>query len=127
MSKKQISTKHAPSAIGPYSQGIQAGSLLFISGQIPLDAQTGELEQGNISTQTHKVLKNLKAVIEAGGGTLDQVVKTTIFLKNLSDFQAVNEVYAEYFKAPFPARACVEVARLPKDVAVEIDAIVNVS
>lgn len=126
MSKKQIHTNNAPSAIGPYSQGVQAGELLFISGQIPLDAETGDLVGENISAQTHKVLQNLQAVIVAGGGTMDQVVKTTIFLKDLSDFQAVNAVYSEYFKAPFPARACVEVARLPKDVNVEIDAIVKV-
>jgi 2-iminobutanoate/2-iminopropanoate deaminase len=126
MSKKQISTDQAPSAIGPYSQAIQAGDMLFVSGQIPLEPKTGDLIGGDIGAQTHKVLKNLKGVIEAAGTTMDHVVKTTIFLKDLSDFNAVNEVYGEYFRAPYPARACVEVARLPKDVDVEIDAIANV-
>ncbi len=127
MSKKQIATDAAPSAIGPYSQAIQTGDLLFVSGQIPLDPKNGDLVGGDIESQTHRVLKNLQGVIEAADAQLDQVVKTTIFLKDLTDFQAVNEVYGTYFKPPYPARACVEVARLPKDVDVEIDAIANVN
>jgi len=126
--KKQIQTKNAPSAIGPYSQAIQTtgtGGLLFVSGQIPLDPTSGELVLGDITAQTKRVMDNLKAIIEAAGGNLSQVVRTTIFLKDMGNFGKVNEVYGTYFAAPYPARATVEVARLPRDVAVEIDAIVQ--
>jgi len=126
MAKKQIQTPNAPSAIGPYSQGIQAGNLIFVSGQIPLDPKSGELITGSIEDQTKRVLDNLKGILEAAGASMDGVVRTTIFLKDMGNFARVNEVYGTYFKAPFPARATVEVARLPKDVAVEIDCIAQV-
>ena len=126
MAKKQIQTTNAPAAIGPYSQAIQAGNLIFVSGQIPLDAKSGELITGSIEDQTKKVLDNMKAILEAGGAAMDQVVRTTIFLKDMGNFARVNEIYGTYFNAPFPARATVEVARLPKDVAVEIDCIAQV-
>lgn len=123
---KQVQTSSAPQAIGPYSQAIRCGSLVFVSGQIPLDPTSGQLVSGGIEAQTHQVLKNLKAVVEAAGSSLDKVAKTTIFLKDMGQFQLVNEIYGGYFKAPFPARATVEVARLPKDVMVEIDCIAQV-
>jgi 2-iminobutanoate/2-iminopropanoate deaminase len=123
--KKVIQTSAAPAAIGPYSQAVQAGSLLFVSGQIPLDPATGQLVGANVDEQAVQVLKNLRAIIEAAGGSMANVVKTTIFLKSMDDFQKVNEVYGTFFTAPFPARATVEVARLPRDVKVEIEAIVN--
>jgi 2-iminobutanoate/2-iminopropanoate deaminase len=126
MAKKQIQTSQAPAAIGPYSQGIQAGNLIFVSGQIPLDPKSGELVTGSIEDQTRRVLDNLKAILEAAGASMDGVVRTTIFLKDMGNFARVNEVYGSYFKAPFPARATVEVARLPKDVGVEIDCIAQV-
>ena len=123
---KPIQTSSAPQAIGPYSQAIRCGSLVFVSGQIPLDPATGQLVGGGVDAQTHQVLKNLKAVVEASGSSLDKVAKTTIYLKDMGQFQLVNEIYGSYFKAPFPARATVEVARLPKDVLVEIDCIAQV-
>ena len=126
MAKKQIQTTNAPAAIGPYSQAIQAGNLIFVSGQIPLDAKSGELVTGSIEDQTKKVLENMKAILDQGGASMDQVVRTTIFLKDMANFARVNEVYGTYFRAPFPARATVEVARLPKDVGVEIDCIAQV-
>ena len=127
MKKQTIQTPNAPAAIGPYSQAVRAGDLLFVSGQIPLDPKTGELVRGSISEETKKVLDNLKAIIEAAGGSLGDVVKTTIFLKDMGSFAAVNEVYGTYFPQPFPARATVEVARLPRDVNVEIEAIAKLS
>lgn len=127
MKKQTIQTANAPAAIGPYSQAVRAGDLLFVSGQIPLDPKTGELVRGGISEETKKVLDNLKAIIEAAGGNLGDVVKTTIFLKDMGSFAAVNEVYGTYFPQPFPARATVEVARLPRDVNVEIEAIAKLS
>jgi 2-iminobutanoate/2-iminopropanoate deaminase len=127
MKKQTIQTTNAPAAIGPYSQAVRAGDLLFVSGQIPLDPKTGELVRGGISEETKKVLDNLKAIIEAAGGSLGDVVKTTIFLKDMGSFAAVNEVYGTYFPQPFPARATVEVARLPRDVNVEIEAIAKLS
>ena len=126
MAKKQIQTVNAPSAIGPYSQAIQAGNLVFVSGQIPLDPKSGELITGSIEDQTKRVLDNLKAILDAAGATMNHVVRTTIFLKDMGNFARVNEVYGTYFSAPFPARATVEVARLPKDVGVEIDCIAQV-
>jgi 2-iminobutanoate/2-iminopropanoate deaminase len=127
MKKQTIQTTNAPAAIGPYSQAVRAGDLLFVSGQIPLDPKTGELVRGGIAEETKKVLDNLKAIIEAAGGSLGDVVKTTIFLKDMGSFAAVNEVYGTYFPQPFPARATVEVARLPRDVNVEIEAIAKLS
>jgi 2-iminobutanoate/2-iminopropanoate deaminase len=127
MAKKSITTDAAPSAIGPYSQAIQSENLVFCSGQIPLDPSTGTLVSGTIKDETHQVMKNLMAILEAAGCQAEDVVKTTIFLKDMNHFADVNEVYGSYFQAPFPARACVEVAKLPKDVRVEIDAIANVS
>lgn len=123
---KPIQTSSAPQAIGPYSQGVRCGSLVFVSGQIPLDPASGQLVSGGIEAQTHQVLRNLKAVVEASGSALDRVAKTTIFLKDMGQFQIVNEIYGSYFKPPYPARATVEVARLPKDVMVEIDCIAQV-
>jgi 2-iminobutanoate/2-iminopropanoate deaminase len=127
MKKQAVQTVHAPGAIGPYSQAIKAGHLLFVSGQIPLDPKSGELVKGSIADEAKRVLENLKAIIEAAGGTLGDVVRTTIYLKDMGQFAAVNEVYAGYFSQPYPARATVEVARLPKDVNVEIDAIAQLS
>lgn len=120
---EQIDTNSAPGAIGPYSQAIKSGSWLFCSGQIPLDPKTGALVSEDVAEQTHQVLKNLSAVLAAAGSSLNELVKTTIFLKSMADFTKVNEVYASYLTAPFPARATVEVSRLPKDVLVEIDGI----
>jgi 2-iminobutanoate/2-iminopropanoate deaminase len=127
MKKQKIQTQNAPAAIGPYSQAIIAGDLLFVSGQIPLDAATGELIRSGVADETKKVLDNLKAILEAAGGGLGDVVKTTIFLKDMNNFGVVNEVYGTYFPQPFPARATVEVARLPRDVNVEIEAVAKLS
>jgi len=121
--KKQVQTDRAPKAIGPYSQGIVANGLVFCSGQIPIDPATGELNTGTIEEQTRLVLKNVGAVLEAAGSSYDDVVKCTVFLHDMNDFGKMNEVYAEFFKAPSPARAAVQVARLPRDVKVEIEAI----
>jgi 2-iminobutanoate/2-iminopropanoate deaminase len=119
---KIVSTNQAPAAIGPYSQGIIAGNLFYSSGQIPLTAE-GELVTGDISEQTHQVFKNLKAVLEEAGASLESVVKATVFLKDMNSFTVFNEVYGQYFAEHKPARSCVEVARLPKDVLVEIEVI----
>lgn len=119
---KAIATNKAPSAIGPYSQGIDTGSLVFSSGQIALGPEGGDLPEG-IEAQTKRALENVKAVLEAGGTSLAKVVKVTIFIKNMDHFAKVNEVYATYFSGTFPARSCVEVARLPKDALVEIEAV----
>ncbi|MDL2280693.1 RidA family protein [Selenomonadales bacterium OttesenSCG-928-I06] len=121
--KKVVYTKDAPEAIGPYSQAIKANGFLFLSGQIPLDPKTGEVVEGNVEAQTHQVFSNLKAILEAENLTLDNIVKTTVLLKDMNDFTLVNETYAKYFSEKPPARACFEVARLPKDVKVEIEAI----
>ena len=118
-----ISTDRGPRAIGPYSQAIRANGFLFLSGQTPLDPATQQLVQGDIAAQTTRVLENLKGVLEAAGSSLDRVVKTTVYLKDMNDFAAMNEVYARYFPANPPARATVEVARLPKDARVEIELI----
>ena len=123
--KKEILTKAAPAPIGPYSQAIDAGSFVFCSGQIPLDPVTGEVVgAGDVETQTRQVMKNISAVVKEAGATFSQIVKTTIFLKNMGDFPKVNPIYGEAFQAPFPARSTVEVARLPKDVLVEIEVII---
>jgi 2-iminobutanoate/2-iminopropanoate deaminase len=118
-----ITTEYAPAAIGPYSQAIALGDLVFTSGQIPLDPTTGQVVEGGIEVQTRRVLDNLAAVLQAAGSSLRQVVKTTIFLADMNDFAAVNTIYAEYFGADPPARSTVQVARLPRDVRVEIEAI----
>lgn len=120
---KAISTTQAPAAIGPYSQAIQSGELLFLSGQVPIDPATGELVAGDIAVQTERVLDNLAAVLAAAGCTFADVVKTTIYLVDLGDFQAVNQTYAKRFAAAPPARATVQVSALPKSARVEIDAI----
>src|SRR5881392_2794615 len=121
--KEIISTEHAPQAIGPYSQAVRAGNLVFASGQIPLDPATKEFVAGGIAEQTEQVLKNLKAVFEAAGVRMDQIVKTTVFLADMNDFTAMNEVYGKYFAENPPARATVQAARLPRDARVEIEAI----
>lgn len=126
MQKSPIQTASAPAAIGPYSQAIRCGDLVFVSGQIPLDPKSGELVKGTIEDETNRVLENLKAIVEASGSSMAKVVRTTIFLRDMGLFSRVNEVYGKFFPAPFPARATVEVSRLPKDVNVEIDCIAHV-
>jgi 2-iminobutanoate/2-iminopropanoate deaminase len=127
MSKKSqrraVVTEAAPGAVGPYSQGMLCGNLLFISGQLPIDPTSGELIQGTIEKKTRQVLENLRAVAEAAGGGLKDVVKTTVFLKDMNDFGAMNSVYAEYFTDTPPARAAVQVAGLPKGADIEIEAV----
>ena len=120
---KIIESKNAPLPIGPYSQAVEVNGFIFTSGQIAIDPSSNQLIEGNAAEQTKQVLENLKQVLSAAGASLDNVVKTTIFIKNMDDFGAVNEVYAGYFSANRPARSTVEVARLPKDVLVEIDCI----
>ncbi len=121
--KQLITSPTAAPAIGPYSPAVLVGNLLFLSGQIPLDPASGQIVDGDIRAQTTRVLENLGALLRAGGGDFSNVVRTTIFLCDLSDFAVVNEIYATYFSAPYPARATVQVARLPRDARVEIDAI----
>ena len=123
--KKEILTNKAPAPIGPYSQAIDTGSFVFCSGQIPLDPVTGEVVgAGDVEAQTRQVMLNIAAVLKEAGATFNQIAKTTIFLKNMTDFPKVNPIYGEHFQAPFPARSTVEVARLPKDVLVEIEVII---
>ena len=121
--REVISTEGAPKAIGPYSQAIRAGGLLFTSGQVAIDPATQQVIAGDVAAQTERVLKNLGAVLQASGSGFEKVLRCTVFLKNMGDFAAMNEVYARYFTSAPPARSTVEVARLPKDVLVEIDAI----
>ena len=121
--REVIATKDAPQAIGPYSQAIKAAGLVFVSGQVAIDPATGNVISGGIAEQTERVLKNLQAILQAAGTGLEKVVRTTVYLKNMSEFAAMNEVYARFWKSSPPARATVEVARLPKDVLVEIDVI----
>ena len=122
MNKQVISTPHAPSAIGPYSQAIRAGNLLFVSGQIPIDPSTGNLiDDKSIQAQTRRVLQNLIAIVQAAGGSAQDIVKTTVFLRNMADFAEMNAVYSGFFTSSPPARSTVEAARLPRDVSVEID------
>ena len=124
--KKEIITTEAPAAIGPYSQAIEIGSLVFCSGQVPLDPVSGTVVgEGDVEAQTRQVVKNFTAVLKAAGLTLSNVVKTTIFLKNMGDFPKVNAIYGEAFAKPYPARSTVEVARLPKDVLVEIEVLAH--
>lgn len=124
--KKIIATNEAPAAIGPYSQAVQFGNLLFVSGQIALDPKTGELVEGNIEVQTRQVLENVKAIIESTGTTLQNVLKCSCFLNSIEDFAKFNSIYDSYFKESLPARETVEVARLPKDVLVEISVICGI-
>lgn len=121
--KKIIKTQKAPSAIGPYSQAIEVGNLLFLSGQISIDPETNEFIDGDIEIQTEQVLKNVKAILEAGNSSLEDVVKVTIYLQDLKDFVLVNKIYSKYFEDSLPARATVEVSNLPKNAKLEIDAI----
>lgn len=121
--REAVSSAGAPKAIGPYSQAIRAGTLLFVSGQIPIDPATGELVQGDIAAQTHRVFRNLQAILEAAGATFDHVVRATVYLADMNDFSRVNDIYGSYFSTPAPARATVQAARLPKDARVEIDVI----
>lgn len=121
--KTEISTKNAPAAIGPYSQAIEANGMVYTSGMIPIDPQTGELVTGSVEQQAEQVFSNLRALIEASGASMDKVVKTVVFIKNMDDFGAINAIYEKYFTEPYPARSCLEVARLPKDVALEAEAV----
>jgi len=121
--KETISTENAPGAIGPYSQAVRTGNLVFCSGQIPIDPATGEFVSNDVAEQTRQVLKNLSAVLEAAGTDLNNVVKTTVFLADMNDFTAMNEIYAEFFSDNKPARATVQAARLPRDARVEIECI----
>jgi 2-iminobutanoate/2-iminopropanoate deaminase len=121
--REVVATKDAPQAIGPYSQAIKAGGFVFVSGQIAIDPPTGNLVSGDVAAQTERVLKNLDAILNAAGSRLHLVVRSTVFLKNMNDFAAMNEVYSRFWKSQPPARATIEVARLPKDALVEIDVI----
>ena len=124
--KEIISTDKAPAAIGPYSQAVKVGNLLFTSGMIPIDPATNTLVEGGIEVQAEQALTNIKNLLEASGSSTDKVVKTVVFIKDMNDFAKVNEIYAKYFTNNYPARSCVEVARLPKDVLIEIEAIAEV-
>src|SRR5471032_2442400 len=123
--RQAVSTPSAPAAIGPYSQAIRAGNLLFLSGQIPLDPATGNLVEGAVEAQTRQVFTNIDAILKAGGTSFDGVLSATVYLADMNDFAKVNEIYATYFSAPAPARATVQVARLPKDCRVEIQVIAS--
>ena len=125
--KKQINTPNAPQAIGPYSQAVSFDKIIFISGQIPADPDTGEIVSGGVSEETHQVMRNLKAILEEAGSGFSNAIKTSIFLKDMNDFAVVNEVYASYFeRGDFPARETVQVAMLPKNVSVEISMIAHI-
>ena len=119
---KQIKTDKAPAAIGPYSQAIISGNTVYCSGQIPINPETGEIPEG-VANQAHQVFKNIKNLLEAAGTGIDKVIKTSVFIKDMNDFAEINAIYAEYFTEPYPARSCVEVARLPKDVLLETEVI----
>jgi 2-iminobutanoate/2-iminopropanoate deaminase len=125
LARQAVSTPTAPKAIGPYSQAIRAGSLIFVSGQIPIDPATGALVDGDIAAQTHRVFQNLGEILKAAGATFDHVVRTTVYLADMNDFAAMNDAYGTYFGTPAPARATVQAARLPKDARVEIDLIAS--
>ncbi len=118
-----IETEKAPGAIGPYSQAVKTDTMVFVSGQLALNPTTGNLVTDDIKTETRQAMNNLKNILEAAGSNLEKVIKTTLFIKNMNDFSLINEVYGEFFKQNFPARACVEVARLPKDANVEVEAV----
>lgn len=126
MAKQIISTDKAPAAIGPYSQAVKFGNMLFISGQIPINPETGQLIEGGVQQQSRQVINNIAAILEEAGSSLDKVLKTTVYLCNMDDFASFNEAYQTFFEKDPPARACVEVSRLPKDVIIEIDAIAEV-
>ena len=123
--KQVIQTSSAPAAIGPYSQAVQVGEFLFVSGQVPIDPDTGAVVEGDIAVQARQSLSNLKAILNAAGTNMGAVVKTTVFLADMNDFAAMNEVYAQFFQEPFPARSAVQVGRLPRDAKVEIEAIAH--
>ncbi|MGB5985492.1 MAG: RidA family protein [Desulfobacterales bacterium] len=123
MKKTIVSTDQAPGAIGPYSQAVKTDSLVFVSGQLPLNPETGDLVTDDIAAETRQSMENLKAILEAAGSGMDRVVKATVFIADMDDFPAINAVYGEYFQGDPPARACVEVARLPKDARVEVEAV----
>ena len=118
-----ISTDKAPAAIGPYSQAIEVNGMIYTSGMIPIDPSTGELVTGSVEAQTEQAISNLEALLAASGSSIEKAVKTVVFISNMDDFGKINEVYAKHFKEPYPARSCVQVARLPKDVAIEIEAV----
>ena len=124
--REAVSTSAAPAAIGPYSQAVRAGSLVFVSGQIPLDPATSTMVDGDIALQTHQVFRNLTGILQAAGSSLERVVRATVYLADMNDFAAMNEVYAGYFSAPAPARSTIQAARLPRDARVEIDVIAEV-
>src|SRR5262245_51235889 len=121
--REVVSSPGAPAAIGPYSAGVRAGNLLFLSGSIPLDPATGQVVAGDITAQATRVMENIKALLDTSGASFASVVKTTVFLADMNEFAAMNEVYAKYFAAPFPARSTVQVARLPRDVRLEIEVV----
>jgi 2-iminobutanoate/2-iminopropanoate deaminase len=123
--REAVASDAAPKAIGPYSQAIRAGGLLFVSGQIPLDPVTGAMVEGDIAAQTRRVFANLEAILNAAGATFDHVVRTTVYLADMNDFATVNEIYGTYFSSPAPARATVQAARLPRDARIEIDLIAS--
>lgn len=125
--KEIVHTEKAPAALGPYSQGINIGNLIFTSGQLPIDPENGEMVSDDIKKAAERCILNLKAVLEAADYSLKNVIKTTVFIKNMDDFAAVNQVYGEYFTDNYPARSCVEVSRLPKDALVEIEAVAEVN
>lgn len=118
-----ISTDKAPAAIGPYSQAIEVNGMIYTSGMIPIDPSTGELVTGSVEAQAEQAISNLEALLAASGSSIEKVVKMVVFISNMDDFGKINEVYAKHFKEPYPARSCVQVARLPKDVAIEIEAV----
>ena len=124
--RQAVATEKAPKAIGPYSQAVRAGNLLFVSGQVPIDPATGALIDGDIAAQTDRVMRNLAAILQAAGATMDQVVRCTVYLADMNDFAAMNEVYGSYFTVPAPARATIQAVRLPKDARVEIDVIAEI-
>ncbi|MDK2954824.1 MAG: 2-iminobutanoate/2-iminopropanoate deaminase [Desulfovibrionales bacterium] len=125
MGKEIVATTAAPSAIGPYSQGVWAGSLLFVSGQTPIDPATGDVVKGSVVDQARQSFANVQAILKAAGLGMDKVVKSTLFIKDMNSFTDINKVYAEFFSTPYPARSCVEVARLPKDVLVELEVVAS--
>ena len=123
MEKEIVQTDHAPAAIGPYSQAVRSGPWVFVSGQLPIDPESGTVIKGDIKAQTRQALKNLEFILQAAGSSLDRVVKTTVYIANMDEFSLINEAYAPFFPSKPPARACVEVARLPKDAGIEIEAV----
>ena len=124
--RQAVATDKAPKAIGPYSQGVRAGNLLFVSGQVPIDPATGNIIDGDIKAQTDRVMRNLTAILEAAGASMDNVVRCTVYLADMNDFAAMNEVYGSYFSQPAPARSTIQAVRLPKDANVEIDVIASI-